>query len=1090
MNKIPIIVGLVLGLFSCKKSAENSPFEKLDASQTGVDFVNKLVEDEQNNVLNYEYFYNGGGVAAADLNNDGLPELFFTGNQVPCKLYLNKGQLKFEDITATALPAATPGSWHTGVTVVDINADGWLDIFVASSSNVHQPQLRHNKLYINQGVGVGKSPKFAEKAAEYGLNTQSYCTQASFFDYDRDGDLDCYLLNHNVKDFKRFDVAAVRFMRDSLAGDCLLRNNGPVSKFEDVSIKAGIKGNPIGFGLGLHTADLNADGLTDIYVSNDYLEEDYLYINHGDGTFTDEIKQRTTYNSYFSMGNEVADLNNDLQPDIFTTDMLPEDNKRQKLLFGPDKYEAYLNMLKNDVHKSFMRNMLQLNNGNGSFAEVGQLAGISNTDWSWSPIAADFDLDGQKDLFVTNGYMRDYTNNDFVKFYADAQSKTGMKIMDIIERMPSTNTANYIFRNKGEAMFENMQKAWGFTDEILSQGAVAADLDADGDLEIVSNNLNNPASIYKNLSAGNQAANYLKIELPQGQQIGTKLLVYFGKNTQYQEFTPNHGFQSANYTSPVFGLGKAQKADSIRVVWPDGSSQLYQNIKANQSFKAAYNAIQAKPYIYPKIKPIFDEKVIDISHNQMPLNDFSRQLLLPQMYSYAGPRMAVGDVNGDKLDDFFLCGGKGQAGQLMLQKLDGSFTKTSQPDIDAEAIFTDTDAKFSDIDRDGDLDLMVAGGGYEYLPTDLALQNRVYNNDGRGHFTKNWEALDDLPMADNVLQLIDYDRDGDDDLLVGGGCIPQQYPNANPSRLYRNDKGKFIKTEQPAIANLGLLNDAAILDINQDQYPDIVAVGEWTGIQFLQNDKKGGFQKLDNEWLTLTGFWQRIKAVDIDNDRDLDLVIGNFGLNNQWKASATEPLNLHLADFDRNNSPDPIMSYYIQGKNYPAYSRDELLDQLVPLKKKYTNYESYSTATTDDILAEFKDVVPEKKEINTLETILLVNEKGVFKKITLPIQAQYAPVKAIASTDINADGYPDLILAGNELHTRVRLGTLEANWGQVFINNKKGGFYYLPQSQSGLNLRNQVTDIQNINKQLLVATNSQKMRRFSTNIPKSPTKNP
>jgi enediyne biosynthesis protein E4 len=1074
---------LFLTILSCKTTTNDSVFEKLDPSITNVNFVNQITETEEDNVLNYEYFYNGGGVASADFNNDGLTDLFFTGNQTPNKLYLNKGNLTFEDITEKAFPSEKNAkNWHTGVTVVDINNDGWQDLYVSVSANIDHPELRKNKLFINNKNLTGSTPRFTDKAAEYGLDLETYSTQSAFFDYDKDGDLDCYILNHNVKDFKRFDVEAVHFMRDSLAGHRLMRNEGsPTGSgggFVDVSLKAGIKGNPIGFGLGINISDLNGDNWPDIYISNDYLEEDYLYINNQKGGFTDEIKTRTNHISYFSMGNDVADLNNDLLPDIISTDMLPEDNKRQKLLFGPDKYEAYLSMLKGGIHPSFMRNMFQLNNGDGSFSEIGQLAGISNTDWSWSVLAADYDNDGHKDLFFSNGYLRDYTDMDFQKYYADASIQSGVKVTDMIEKMPSTKTPNYIFRNKGDLTFENKQKDWGFDEPIISNGAVSVDLDNDGDLEIVTNNLNEPASIYKNLVTESGKTNFLNINLTINQKYGTKIFLYSGKNAQYQEFTPTHGYQSSNMSNLHFGLGESKMIDSLIVIWPDGGIEKLENIKANQVLKLE-NDMAHTPLVSKgvNIGTRFTQIKFDFYHQQMPLNDFARQLLLPQMYSYAGPKIAKADVNNDGLEDFYIGGGKGQAGQLFLQNKGGNFTPKNQPDFANDAICTDTDAVFFDIDSDGDQDLHVASGGYEYLPNDLALQNRVYLNDGKGNFTKTFDAFDDQPYADNTVKTIDFDKDGDMDLLVGGGCIPQQYPMFNPSRLYRNDKGKLTKVVNPVFDNLGLINDFAILDFNKDGFDDIVAVGEWTGVQFLEN-KKGKFEKLENGLEKMTGFWNRIQSIDIENDGDLDLVLGNFGLNSQYKASENEPINMNLADYDGNGTLDPIMSYYIQGKNYPAYSRDELLDQLAPLRKKFTNYELYSTAITDDILAEFKDKVPTKKEVNTLETIILVNNKGKFEKGTFPIQAQFAPVFAIAVEDLNNDGFKDIILAGNQSHSRVRIGNIDANFGQVFINNTKGGFNYLPQSQSGLQLKGDVKDLQIVGNQLVVGVNHGKIGRY------------
>ncbi len=1101
MNKVfCVLVSFVF--IACSK--KNATFEKLDPAATNVNFINQIAESEQDNVLNYEYFYNGGGVAAADFNNDGLTDLFFTGNQVPNKLYLNKspltprGGIEFEDITETAFPSEkNKKNWHTGATVVDINNDGWQDIYVSVSGNIETPQLRKNKLFINNGsLTKAGAISFTEKAADYGLDLETYTTQTAFFDYDKDGDLDCYILNHNVKDFKRFDVEAIHFMRDSLAGDRLMENIAPPApkgkvyqpKYVDVSAKEGIKGNPIGFGLGIHIADLNNDNWTDIYVSNDYLEEDYLYINNKNGAgssprFTDEIKSRTNHVSYFSMGNDVADLNNDLLPDIITTDMLPEDNKRQKLLFGPDKYEAYLSMVKYGIHTSFMRNMLQLNNGDGTFSEIGQLAGISNTDWTWSVLAADFDNDGYKDLFMSNGYLRDYTNMDFQKYYADASLQQGIKITDIIEKMPSTKTPNYIFRNNGglasaALQFTNKQKEWGFDDPIISNGAVTVDLDNDGDLEIVTNNLQEPASIYKNLTTENAKANYLTIQLPNNDKYGTKLIAYTAKNAQYQEFTPTHGYQSSNMSNLHFGLGKAAKVDSLIVIWADGSKQKLEKIAANQvvNIKKEYTIQNPNSITYSNSK-IFNQISFDYAHQQMPLNDFARQLLLPQMVSYVGPRIAKADVNNDGLQDFYLGGGKGFTGQLFLQNTAGSFTLKSQKDFENDKIGTDTDAVFFDLEGDGDQDLFVASGGYEYLPNDLALQNRIYLNDGKANFTKSFNAFDDKPYADNVVKTIDFDKDGDMDIVVGGGCIPLQYPTFNPSRLYRNNNGKLEKVANTIFDNLGLINDLAVVDFNKDGYNDIVAVGEWTGIQFLEN-KKGTFEKLENGLEKMTGFWNRIQTIDIENDGDLDLILGNYGLNSQYKASDNEPVNMNLADFDANGTLDPMISYYIQGKNHPAYSRDELLDQLVPLKKKYITHELYSTALTEDILAEFKTMSSQKLLVNTLETTLLINKKGGFEKGELPIQAQFAPVFGILAEDLNNDGFKDLVLAGNQSHARVRIGNIDANFGQVFINDKKGGFAYLTQNKSGLQLKGDVRDLQMIGKQLVVGINNKKIEVY------------
>ena len=1079
MNKTWLLLFVIVFALGCSPESSDSIFKLLPQEATGIDFENSIQETEQDNVLNYEYFYNGGGVAAGDFNNDGFTDLYFTANQGPDKLYLNKGNrdgetLQFEDVTAQS-GITWNGEWKTGVTVVDINGDGWLDIYVSVSGQVNNSALRKNKLYINN-----KNQTFSEKAAEYGLDLNTFTTQTTFFDYDRDGDLDAYVLNHNIEDFNRFDVQAVHAMRDSLAGDRLLRNDG--GKFSDVSGEAGIKGNPIGFGLGIHIADLNGDGWPDIYVSNDYIESDYFYINNQDGTFSDIIDQTTGHTSYFSMGNDIGDINNDLLPDIVTTDMLPEDNKRQKLLFGPDRYEAYLSMLRNGFHPEIMRNMLQVNNGDGTFSEVGQLAGVSNTDWSWSPVLADFDNDGFQDMFVTNGYLRDYTNMDFMKYYADERQNGAQNVNGIIAKMPSTKTPNYLFRNNGNLTFTNEQTAWGFNTPVISNGAVAVDLDNDGDLEIVTNNINERAYLYQNLSRENGKGHFLSVDLtaaPGRSAIGAKLYAFADSLRQYRFLTPTHGYQSSVDAPLHFGLGSNTKLDSLIVVWPDGKIQKATDVAADQLLQIKYAPNYTGEFQpIPAVKPLFALTQTLAEHQQQPLNDFNRQLLLLHMYSYQGPRIAKGDVNGDSLEDLYLGGGKGQPGQLWLQKKGGDFVQKPQPVFQENELATDTDAVFFDADGDGDADLYVVSGGYEYLPSDLMLQNRLYKNDGKGNFTRDYEALDSGNFSDSRAVVLDFDKDGDLDIFVAGAVVPTNYPRYNPSRLYRNDRGKFTSVTNPIFATLGLLTDVCTVDYDKDGYPDLVAVGEWTGIRRLHNER-GNFALVKDDLDRLTGFWQSIVADDFDNDGDQDLIVGNYGLNSQLKASKDFPMTLFTEDFDNNGKPDPILAYAIQGKNYPAFSRDELSDQLIPLKKKYNTHESYSTATMEDILGEFKDKIPEKSTVTTLATTYLVNNGGRFEQRPLPVQAQFAPIYALATVDVNGDGFIDLIAAGNQSRSRVRIGTMDANYGQVFLNDKKGGFTYLPQNQSGLQFRGDVRGLCVTGNRLVVGINGKPFRVYS-----------
>lgn len=1073
MRQITILI-LAIVLVSC--SDNKTLFQRLPASKTGIDFVNHIEETEELNVLVYEYFYNGGGVGAADFDNDGLIDLYFTANMGPDKIYKNLGDLKFEDKTEGS-GIIWNKEWKTGVSVIDINDDGLKDIYVSVSGNEEHPELRKNKLYINKG-----NFQFEDQASQYGLDQDGFTTQTAFFDYDKDGDLDAYIMNHNVKDFKRFDVEAIHFMRDPYAGDKLLRND--TGKFTDVSAEAGIKGNPIGFGLGVHTADLNGDGLTDIYISNDYLEGDYLYINNGDGTFSDKIAEMVDQTSYFSMGNDIADVNNDALPDIFTADMLPEDNRRQKLLFGPDNYEGYLNMLKNGFHPEVMRNMLHINEGNGRFAEIGQLAGISNTDWSWSPLLADFDNDGLKDMFITNGYFRDYTNNDFVKFYAEQRSEGKDNVLEIINKMPSTRTPNYIFKNMDGLQFENRQQEWGFTEKNIGNGAIYADLDNDGDLEIITNNLNEEAGVFENHSGEKEGeANYLKVNLTgkTADRFNVKLILTSREGQkQYREFTPDHGFQSS-YDGPVhFGLG-TETPEKLELIYPDGTYQLVQNPGVNITLDIGKKSGGDRNISYPE--PLLKEIAMqEISHSQQPVNDFSRQILLPWMYSYQGPCLAVGDINGDGLDDFYLGGGKGQPGQLMKSLSNGSFQATNQELLKQWELCTDVDAAFFDAEGDGDLDLYVVGGGYEYLPNDLLLQNRLYINDGKGNFTKNDTAFPPHLFSDACVEVFDVDGDGDQDVFVGGFVLPGAYPSFNPSRLYLNDGGIFEYQEIPAFEQAGLIRDAVATDYNDDGKTDLIVAGEWTALQVYKNTGSG-FERDENAIFTETGLWQSLLVADFDGDGDQDLIAGNLGLNSQLCATPKEPLELYTADFDGNGRKDPILSCYLQGKAYPFYSRDEMLDQLFPLRKTYNSYERYSEATTTEVLQNFPEVTPEIQKVTALETIYFKNEGGRFVKQSLPVQAQASPVYAMISLDIDQDGDLDLIAAGNNVKTRVRLGNISANHGQVFLNNGKGNFSYVPQYKSGLKVSGEVRSSGIVNGKLLFGRNSETVKAYSFGEP-------
>ncbi len=1086
-------------LLSCRPPKETL-FELLSPSATGVTFANRLQETEQANILTYEYFYNGGGVAAGDINNDGLVDLFFTGNQVENKLYLNKGALEFEDISAQAGITGRKDAWKTGVSLVDINADGWLDIYVCYSGP-YPPKGRKNQLFINTSPsqrerGPGGEVTFTEQAEQYGLADPGYSTQAAFFDYDGDDDLDAFILNHNLRGYQRQEAHAMRTAKDEFAGDKLFRNDGPPSPtgggFTEVTQLAGIRSNPLGFGLGLAIADVNGDNRPDIYVGNDYVEDDYLYINHGNGTFTDELRHKLGHTSRFTMGTDIADVNNDTQPDIFTLDMLPEDNARQKLLAFPDNWNTYQSTLNNGFWHQNMRNMLHLNNADGSFSEVGQLLGVSNTDWSWAALFADFDNDGWKDLFVSNGELRDLTNSDFIKYAEEeeikkAAGKGAEAFLEQIKKMPSSETRNYIFKNHQGQRFENKQVAWGFDRPTIANGAVIADLDNDGDLEIITNTNNEVARIYKNnsreLAADNQPLKknhvtaYLKVKLkgspgnPFG--IGAKIWVTGNALTQYQELSPVRGFQSSMYDALHFGLGSVNSERlTVKVVWQDGKGQVLHNVTPNQTLTVQY--AQASPS-QPEAEPIaalFQEtdSLSGFRHQENYSNDFSRQLLLPYQYSYTGARMAKADINGDGLTDLHVGGARNQPGRVYLQKPENQFIPllAGREALEADSAYEDKDAIFFDADGDQDLDLYVVSGDYGLTRNHPYQQDRLYFNDGKGQFKRDTTALPAEHLNGSCVKVLDIDQDGDSDLFLGGFVVPGFYPAVEPTRLLLNDgKGKFTRGAEYF---LGMVSDAAVADVDKNGFPDIIAVGEWMKPTILLNQKgrlspDSSFTKPLNHF---SGWWNRIAAEDLDGDGDLDFVLGNLGLNCQMKASGTAPITLVAADFDQNGTFDPIMSYYINGVSYPALGRDEALEQLVSLRKKFTNYESFSKATLEDFFTKEQLQLALHQRIDFTETVLLENTGKAFVIHRLPIQAQYSPIHAVAIGDYTGDGQKDILLCGNNSTYRLRIGRMDANNGVLLAGKGRFTYEYVPQIQSGFQLRGDVKDIQQMNDNTLL----------------------
>ncbi|TPG72486.1 VCBS repeat-containing protein [Hymenobacter nivis] len=1066
-------MGLGGALGSRAQQREQQPlFTLLSAQETGIAFNNAVSENEALNILSYEYFYNGGGVAVGDINDDGLPDLMLTGNMRPNRLYLNLGGCKFKDITDQANPGlgGRKDGWKTGVTMADVNGDGRLDIYVCYSGK-KADDVRRNQLFINQG-----NNKFEEQAHQYGLDDPGYSTQAAFFDFDNDGDLDMFLLNHNIKKIDNMAFARYQGEVDALAGNKLFKNEG--GHFTDVSKAAGIVQSPLTFGLGIAVADINKDGWQDIYVTNDYNEPDYLYLNNKNGTFTNQAQRVLRHHSHFSMGVDIADFNNDAQPDIFTLDMLPADNHRQKSLQLEENYEVFELMQQQGLYPQYMRNMLHLNNGDGTFSEIGQLAGVAKTDWSWCPLIADFDNDGYKDIYISNGYLRDYTNKDFLRYWGDYKIKKAMArepflLMDLVTAMPATAVPDYIFRNEHNLTFSNKQQEWGLNQANISNGAVYADLDNDGDLDLVVNTINQPASIYRNHSTDANHTNYLALRLrgpgANTQAVGAKVYVHTPGQVQYQEVNPNRGYLSCVSTVLNFGLGTAARADSVRIVWPDQTTQLLTAVKANQLLRvsAKPGALPAAPPLARAAKPVFRTAapLFDFQPEQESLNDFKRQLLMLFMYSKTAPVITKADVNRDGLDDLFVSGAPGEVGRLYVQQPGGTFVAAALGRPTPRPTGTVAAATFFDANGDGAPDLYLAKGGYAlYEAGQDELQDELYLNDGRGHLALAPAALPPLSAASKgCVRAADVDHDGDLDLFVGGRVIPGRYPLPPPSYLLLNDgKGTFAAAEVP-FAHAGMVTDAQWADLNHDGRPDLVLCGEMMPLTVWLNTPQG-FQDQTAAYFGTPqpGFWFSLHVADVNADGQPDIVAGNLGLNSPLRGTPAEPATLYYADFDNNGSLDPFLNFFVDGKSYPFVSRDELNDVIYPMRRRFTSYKAYADATMTEIFAPEDLTKASKLEATELRTMLYINNKGKFIATELPMEAQFSMVTQITSGDYNHDGHPDLLLLGNHTDNRLKVGSLDASYGCLLQGNGQGGFRYVPQPSAGLSVVGDVKSVSEI----------------------------
>ncbi|MFH0843397.1 MAG: VCBS repeat-containing protein [Bacteroidota bacterium] len=1089
MKNIAKILWVPLLLFSChlEEQKKSELFSLLPSSVTGIDFFNQLTETEQFNIIEYLYFNNGGGVAAGDINNDGLVDLYFTSNQNPNKLYLNRGNLKFEDITDAARVAGS-GDWKTGVTMADVNGDGFLDIYVCQVGKYKILNGR-NQLFINQG-----NLTFTEVAHEYGLDFQGFSTQAAFFDYDLDGDLDMYLQNHSVHTSRSYGNASLRLDRDSLSGGRQFRNDEVNGKhiFHDVTQQAGIYSSQIGYGLAVNICDINNDGLPDVYVSNDFHENDYLYINNGDGTFSERLTDFIAHTSRSSMGNDVGDINNDGLLDVIVLDMLPDDEKIRKQSGGEDDYELSEIKLESGYNHQFVRNTLQLNLGGGMFSEIGRLAGIYSTDWSWSPLFCDVDNDGWKDLFITNGIYRRANDLDYIKFLTGgnrmfpSKDNSNVSNKNLYEKMPLYPNVSYIYKNNGDLTFSNMAKEWGFNTRSYSNGSTYADLDNDGDLDLIVNNINAPAYIYRN-NAGTLTNNHFLSVVLKGKGmntrgIGARITLYCEGKQQVAEQFPTRGFLSATSDLLHFGLGKVDVIDSVTVRWPDLSEQVISNVPADTTitFEIIYasNPLQKNLQFKGNTK-LFSPTLIDgldFSHKEDGWVDFYREQLIPHSLSAEGPALAVTDANGDGLDDLFIGGAKGQPAKIFVQRNNGSFKALEIPMLARERFADDVDAAFFDADGDGDNDLYIVHGGNEYAIGDPLLTDLLLINNGKGGFCKG--QLPFMSHNGSCIRPCDFDSDGDMDLFVGSRSVPGAYGLSPDQFLLENDgTGNFKDVTESIIStvrNALMVTDACWTDFDNDLDPDLVLAGEWMKVTIFRNDNGHFTEVTDEAGLNETsGWWNCIHAADVDTNGYMDLICGNLGLNSMLKASVKEPVEMYLNDFDNNGMVDQVICSFQNGISYPVASLDELVSQISSLGIKYETYSDFGGKTVTDIFG--KNAIDQSiiKRAEVFEScIFLNNGDGTFRRIILPAEAQFSPLRSIVVNDLNKDGRPDMVLAGNNYSVRPSLGRHDASYGWVLINNPSGGYNTIMPGRSGLAIKGDTRKILEITiagKQYLVA---------------------
>ncbi|MFK5959476.1 MAG: VCBS repeat-containing protein [Lutibacter sp.] len=1058
-------------------------FSLIPPSQSTISFNNTIKESLQFNFINYPYIYNGGGVAVGDINNDGFIDIYFSSNQQSNALYLNKGNFKFQNITNSANVKDDNG-WTTGVSMIDINNDGFLDIYVCKSGELQHPTKRKNKLFINQGDNT-----FIESAEKWNLADEGFSTQAYFFDYDKDGDLDMYLVNHRP-DFNNNSIISLELQAkiNNESSDQLYENQG--NSFKNVSFSAGIMNKA--WGLSASIGDFNNDSWPDIYVCNDFLEPDMLYINKQNGTFNDEILAYTNHISANSMGSDFSDINNDLYPDLVVLEMTPEDHVRSKENMPSMSTENFTHIVNSGYHYQYMANTLQLNNKNGTFSEIGQLAGISKTDWSWAPLITDFDNDGLKDVFITNGISKDLSNQDFRNSFKNKiLKKEKMSLDEAINMLPSSKIKNYSFRNTGNLKFENTIETWGFSQPTYSNGCATADLDNDGALDLIINNSKDIASIYRN----NSKNNYIKIKLKGSKinplAIGSKIEVFTDSLQQSQELYLSRGFQSSISSELNFGLNQESNVKKVKVIWPSGEISNYENLKANKTYtfylsdaKIEQNTTQFNPLLKKVGRKTLG---INFKHQENSFDDFKNQILLPYSQSKNGPFISSADVNNDGNEDFFIGGAKGQSGALYLQNNEGTFNKVNGPwELDYRQ--EDLGSLFFDCDNDHDLDLYVVSGGSEFPANDKYYKDRLYINNGKGNFIKSKNSLPKIVTSGQIVKASDIDNDGDLDLFIGGRIIPDKYPFAPNSYFLINENGVFkekTNIHAPEIKNIGMISDVEFSDYDNDGDEDLIIVGEWMPITIFENEN-GIFSKINVESLSDTaGIWFSISSEDLDNDGDQDYIIGNLGLNSKFKASKNKSFHIFCDDFDKNGTFDIVLSGIYKGELVPMRGLECSSQQMPFIKEKYPNFKSFANAGITDILGNQKLNNALHYEAKLLSSVYLENlgDKN-FKIVKLPIEAQISPIMDIKFFDINNNGSKEIFTIGNHYNTEVETIRFDASFGTVMsFKNKK--FSVLSNLYTGFSSKGNAKSLAIIKgtkkNYLLVSNNNDSINIFSSN---------